>query len=104
MSALSPLPNAFRGIYDNLLRQLDVTLGAFTMYVVEHHWLSVAWGLGESHIPRNDRFEDLRSEETSQIGGYLLGESGSVVVHRQENAFDGERRIDCPAEPHECVE
>ena len=74
------------------------------MYVVEHYRLSVTWSLGEPNIPRDYRFEDLRSEEASEIGGHLLGESRSVIVHRQENAFDGERRVDCTAESHKCVE
>ena len=42
ISALNPLPNAFLGICDNLLGELNIAFSAFTMYVVEHYWHAVA--------------------------------------------------------------
>jgi hypothetical protein len=57
------------------------------MYVVEHYRHPVTRGFGQTHIPRNYAFEDLGAEETSKVGSDLLGESRSVVIHRQENAF-----------------
>ncbi len=104
ISALNPLPNAFLGICDNLLGKLNVAFGAFTMYVVEHYWHAVAWRFCQAYISRNDGFEDLCTEKAAKIGGYLLRECGAVVVHREENAFDGERRIDGAAEAHQRVE
>ena len=58
------------------------------MYVVEHYWLSVAWGFGQANISRNDGFEDLRAEEAAKVGGDLFRERGAVVVHREQDAFD----------------
>src|SRR5271155_4089680 len=77
ISALNPLPNAFLGISDNLLSKLNVTLGAFTMYVVEHYRHAVAGRFCQAHISRNNRFEYLRTEETAKIRGYLLRQRGA---------------------------
>ena len=60
------------------------------MYVVEHDGHAVAGSFGQADIARNYGFKDLRAEEAAQIGGYLLGERRAVVVHREQNAFDGE--------------
>jgi len=70
------------------------------MYVVKYHGLSMARSLGKAHIPGNYGFEDLRSEEAPQIGRYLLGQGGSVVVHGEQNTLDREGRIDGATKPH----
>ncbi len=73
------------------------------MYVVEHDGHAVAGRFGQADIARNDGFKDLRAEKAAKVGGNLLGECGAVVVHREENAFDREGRIDRAAEAHEGV-
>jgi hypothetical protein len=70
------------------------------MYVVEYDWLSVARSLGKAHIPGNYGFEDLRSEEAPQIGRYLLGQGGSVVIHGKQNTLDREGWVDGATKAH----
>src|SRR5579864_3908939 len=88
ISALSPLPNAFLVIGDDLLCKLDIALGAFTTNVVENYWLSVTWGFREADVPRNNCGEHLSAEEASKICRDLFRQRRPVVVHRQEDAFD----------------
>jgi hypothetical protein len=74
------------------------------MYVVEDHRHAVARGLGQADISGNYAFENLGAEKATKVGGYLLRESGPIVIHREQDPLYGERRIDCPAETHESVE
>jgi hypothetical protein len=64
----------------------------------------MTWRFGETNISRDHRFEDLTAEEASQVGSDLLRESGAVIVHCQQNALDGEGRVDRSAKAHERVE
>ena len=74
------------------------------MYVVEHHRLSVTRRFCQTDVTRDNRFEHLRSKETFQVGSNLFRESSSVVIHSEENAFDGEGWINSAAEAHQGVE
>jgi hypothetical protein len=74
------------------------------MYVVEHYWHAVTRSFGEPYIARYDSFEYLGSEETTEICGNLLGQGGAIVVHREQNTFDGKIWIDCSAKTHQRVE
>src|SRR5271169_2687440 len=71
INAPSPRPNAFLAMCDNLLGKLKVGFCASTMNVVEHDRLPVTGGLGKPNVSGDNRFEDLRAKETSQIGGDL---------------------------------
>src|SRR5579863_9318444 len=53
ISALSPLPNAFLVIGDDLLCELNIAFSTFTTNVVENYWLSVARGLGQADVSGN---------------------------------------------------
>src|ERR1700680_3385466 len=103
INALKPLPKAFLAIGNYLLCKLEVAFGTFTMYVVEHHWLSVTWCFCQAHIPRNHRREYLRPKETSTVSGDLARKCGSLIVHREKYAFNLERGIDASTQPHQCV-
>jgi len=74
------------------------------MNVVEYHRHSVAWRFSQADIPRNDAVKDLRTEEASQVGSNLLRECRAVVVHREQDAFDRERGVDCTAKACQGVE
>jgi hypothetical protein len=74
------------------------------MYVVEHDGHAVAGSLCQTDIARDHCFKDLCAEEAAQIGGNLLGKRGAVVVHRQQDAFDREGRINRSAKAHQSVE
>src|SRR5579872_129112 len=73
ISALSPLPNAFLVIGDDLLCELNIAFSAFTTNVVEYYGLSVTWGFRKADVPRDHCREDLGAEEASKIGGDLFG-------------------------------
>jgi hypothetical protein len=74
------------------------------MYVVEHYRHSVARSFGQPNISWYDGFKHLRTEKTAQIGGNLLRQSCAVIVHREQDTFDREGRIDRAPETHERVE
>ncbi len=74
------------------------------MYVVEHDWHSVAGCFSQTYIPWDHAVEYLGTEETSQVGGYLLGQGGAVVVHRQQYPLDRKRWIDGATKTSERVE
>jgi len=59
------------------------------MYVVEHDGHAMARSFSQANVTRNDSFEDLGAEETAEIGGDLLGKRSPVVIHREQDAFDG---------------
>src|SRR5579862_227762 len=104
ISAPSPLPRAFLVICDDLLSELDVTFRAFTTYVVEYDWLSVAWRLGQLYVTRDHRRENLRTEETPEIRGDLARECCALIVHGEQDALNSKRWIQRAADPHQCVQ
>ena len=73
------------------------------MNVVEKHGHAVAWSFSQPDIAGYDRLKDLSPEKTPKIGSYLLGKCSPVVVHREEDAFDGERWVDRPPEAHQRI-
>lgn len=74
------------------------------MYVVEYDGLSMARSFREANISGDDGLENLGTEEASKIGSHLFREGRAVVIHRQQDALDGERRIDGAAEAHKGIE
>jgi len=74
------------------------------MYVVEYHGHSVTWCLRQPDIARNHGFEDLVAEKAPQIGRNLLRERRTVVIHRKQDTFDFQRRINRAPEPHQRVQ
>src|SRR4029077_12646607 len=104
INALKPLPKAFLAIGNYLLCKLEVAFGTFTMYVVKHHWLSVAWRLRQAHVTWDHGREHLGSKEAAQVRGDLARERCPFVVHREKYAFNLERGIDASAQAHQRVE
>jgi hypothetical protein len=74
------------------------------MYVVEYDGHAVAWCLGQANISRDHCVENLCSKECSKICSDLLRKRRAIVIHRQKNAFDSERRIDGAAKSGERIE
>src|ERR1700722_16928053 len=74
------------------------------MYVVEHDGHAMARSFSQANVTRNDSFEDLGAEETAEIGGDLLGKRRPVLIHREQDAFDGWLRVDGSAKAHERIE
>ena len=52
----------------------------------------MAGGFGEADVARDGGLEELVAEEAAEVVGDLLGEVGAVVVHGEQDAFEGERR------------
>src|SRR5439155_12844777 len=92
-SELSPRPNAFVCMGYNLLSELPIALGAARSRVVNEHRLAIAWRLGQTDIARDDGGEDLVAEKVLQIVPHLAGKVSALVVHRQQDAFDGEGEV-----------
>jgi hypothetical protein len=81
-------------IGENLLGQLDVALGAPRADVIEEDGLAVAGSLGEADASRDYGAEDLFGKKLPQVVGDLAGEVGAVIVHGEQDAFDGQRGVE----------
>jgi len=64
----------------------------------------VARCLGQTNISWDDCSKYLCPKKAAQVGGHLLGESRSIVMHRQQDSFDSEFGVDGPADAHERVQ
>src|SRR5712664_1829009 len=104
MSAPSPRPSGFLGIGNDLLGELRVAFSALTMNVVKNDGFPETWCFCKAHIARNHALKDLRAEEAAQIRGDLAGKRRALVVHRKQDAFDFEARIECAPDAHERVQ
>ena len=56
--------------------------------------MAVARRFGEPDVARDHRAIDLVLEELAHVARDLLAEIGALVVHRQQHAFDVERRVE----------
>src|SRR5260370_25590186 len=100
MSAPSPRPSAFLGIGNDLLGELRVAFCALAGNVVKNYRFTKTWRFRNSHISRNHALKNLCSEETAQIRRYLPGEGCSFIIHRQQDTFDFEARIQGAPDAH----
>src|SRR5271170_3218797 len=100
MSAPSPRPSAFLSISDYLLGQLRIPLSAPAMDIIENNRLTKTWRFRKTHIPRNHTLKYLRTKKAAQIRGYLTRERCALIVHRQQNAFDLQGRIQRAPDAH----
>src|ERR1017187_5267281 len=103
-SAPIPLPSALRAgsdllMVEDLFGELDVAFRALGSGVVGQDGSAEAGRFGQPYAARDDGPEDLVLEELAQVGGHLAGEVGPVVVHGEEDAFDGERVLESFANP-----
>src|ERR1035438_4821669 len=93
-SAPIPLPRARRGcsglcMVEDLFGELDIAFRPLGSGVVGEDGFAEAGGLGQSDAAGDNGLEDLILEEFPEVGGYLAGEVSAVVVHGEEDAFDG---------------
>src|SRR4051812_19383014 len=77
----------------DLLRESNVTFRAFRFAVVEEDRLAIAGCFAEPDIARDDGRKEPGSKEFFQVLHDLVGEIGSFVVHRQEDALDLQFRV-----------
>ena len=78
-------------IRKNLLRESDIALGAFGADVVQKNRFAVAGSFGQPDASRDYGFEDLVAKELLEVIGYLAGQVGPVIVHREKHAFHPKR-------------
>src|SRR5260370_36378615 len=104
MSAPSPRPSAFLGIGNDLLGELRVAFCALAVNVVKDDRFTKTWRFRKSHISRNHALKNLCSEETAQVRRYLPGEGCSFIIHRQQDTFDFEARIQGAPDAHQRVQ
>ena len=104
MSAPSPRPSAFLGIGNDLLGKLSVAFSALTMDIVKNDRFTKTGRFRQAHIAWNYTLKDLCPEETAQIRGYLAGEAGSFIVHRQQDAFNFQAWTEGAPDAHESIQ
>src|ERR1039457_2361622 len=99
-----PLPSARRGwsdllMVENLFGEFDIAFRPLGSGVVGQDGFSETGCFGQAYAARDDGPEGLVLEELAQVGGYLAGEVGPVVIHGEEDAFDGEGVLEAFANP-----
>lgn len=60
--------------------------------------------LSQTNVPRYNSFKYLRAKKAAKISGNLLRKARSIIVHRQQDAFDRKRRIDRSPQTHQRIE
>src|SRR4030095_3681109 len=105
ISALNPLPSAGRRSSmmasfssgsvprEHLFGQGNVGCRTAGCGVLPDAGNPMAWRFTQPDVARNDRVEHFLFEELAHIARDELPEVGAVVVHREQHAFDVERRI-----------
>src|SRR6188508_3071217 len=95
----------FRIAFEHFLREREVRFGAARSRIVGDRGETVARRFGEPHVARDDRAIHLVLEELADVLRDLLSKIGALVIHRQQHAFDVERRIERGAHaPHRADE
>src|ERR1035438_1181530 len=103
-SAPIPLPSALRGgsdllMVEDLFGEFDVAFRPLGSGVIGQDGFAETGRFGQAYAARDDGPEDLVLEELAKVGGHLAGEVGPVVVHSEEDAFDGEGVLEAVANP-----
>jgi len=63
----------------------------------------VAGRFGEADAPGDYGFEDFVAKELSEVGGNLTGEVRAVIIHGEENAFEGQGVLKGVLDAVDCV-
>src|ERR1035437_10220986 len=94
-SAPIPLPSALRGCSDllmveDLFGEFDIAFRPLGSGVIGQDGFAEAGCFGQTNAAGDDGPEDFILKEVAEVGGHLTGEVGPVVVHGEEDTFDGE--------------
>ena len=88
------VPRLARLAREHLAGERQVGLRAARLRVVQHHRQAVAGRFAEPDVPRDDGVERLFLEELPHVARHLLAQVRALVVHRQQDALDVERRVE----------
>src|SRR6266446_1659797 len=88
INASRPLPSAFLCMIHDLPRELSITLGARTVWIVENDRLAERRSFTQLHVARNHRLVDPFREELPGLVRDLLRKVEPGVEHREQDAFD----------------
>src|SRR6266404_2146835 len=104
ISALRPRPSGRLVICQNLLCKLQICFGAARFGVVEKYRLTVTWCFCKANVSGNGRVEDEAAIKTSEVCRNCGSQIGAFVIHRQQEAFDLQLRVDDATQTSECIE
>src|SRR5437588_1686945 len=93
-SAALPFSDHVLRATDEFFGETDVSLAAARTNVVQDNRFAERRSLAEANVARDDRRIDLLGEMGAHFFGDLSREVHPLVVHRQDDPFDIERRID----------
>jgi hypothetical protein len=98
-SAPIPLPSALRGcsglfMVENLFGEFNIAFGPLGSGVIGQDRFAEAGRFREADTAGNDGAEDLVLEEVAEVGCHLARKVGAVVIHGEEDTFDGERVLE----------
>ena len=79
---------------EHFAREGEIRFGAARFDVVENHGHAVARRLAEADVARDDGAKHFLLEELPHVGRDLLSEIRALVEHREQHAFDVERRVE----------
>src|SRR6185295_397631 len=80
----SSCPQALLAL-DNLGREADISLAAWTFIVVEQNRLAERGCLRHAHVAWDHGFVDLRTKESAHLCGHFLGKGGACIVHGEHD-------------------
>src|ERR1035437_134650 len=103
-SAPIPLPSALRGCSDllmveDLFGEFDIAFRPLGSGVISKDGFTEAGRFGQTYAAGDDGPEDFIFEEVAEVGGHLTGKVGPVVVHGEEDTFDGQGVLEGFANP-----
>src|ERR1035437_8579138 len=103
-SAPIPLPSARRGcsgllMVENLFGESDIAFRPLGSGVIGQDGFAEAGRFGQTYAAGDDGPEYFIFEEIAEVGGHLTGEVGPVVVHGEEDTFDGQGVLEGFANP-----
>src|SRR5262249_12010660 len=88
---------------EDLFCQLDVGLRSLGAGVISKDGLAETGRFGKTDAAGYHSSKDLVLEEFPQVRGYLAGKVRTVIVHGEQDAFDGEGVLEGVANSIDCV-
>src|ERR1035437_8837554 len=99
-----PFPSALRGwlgllMVEDLFGEFDIAFRPLGSGVICQDGFAETGRFGQTYAAGDDGPEYFIFEEVAEVGGHLTGEVGPVVVHGEEDTFDGQGVLEGFANP-----